>query len=1060
MGTKKYWKGLEDLNNDPSFIKSAQNEFAEEIPLDKFLGESSLENTSTPRRDFLKFLGFSVTAASLAACETPVRKVIPYVVKPEEVTPGLANWYASSFADGSEYCSIVVKSREGRPIKIEGNKLCPVTKGGTSARVQASVLSLYDSARLNGPTFKGEPTTWSKADADIKKRLEEISAAGGNIRILTSSVISPSTKQVFADFSAKYPNTKQVTYDAVSYAGILQANKAKFGKAVAPTYNFDKAKIIVSFGADFLATWLSPIEFATQYGVARKLRDGKKTMARHIQFETNLSITGGNADLRVPVKPSEMGAALLSLYKALGGSVTSKQLSFDSNIQETAKELMANKGNALVVCGSNDPNIQMVVNAINETLGSYGTTIDIENHSNLRQGTDTEVVDLLREMQEGKVDALFMYNVNPSYTLPAHLGFEIGLNKVKLKVSFADRIDETAWLADYVCPDHHYLESWGDANPKKGHYSIIQPVIYPIYATRSAQESLLTWSGNENTPYQSYVKAYWEKNIFPGSKESNFNNFWNKSLFDGVVITSGSAPEPATGKADASSTTKQTETSAEPAVAMTAGSMDLSSASDAILKVAVPNGAFELCLYEKVAIGNGSMANNPWLQELPDPISKVTWDNYVTMSPSDVAAMKLNLMERTDREADVIEVTVNKVTMKLPVYPSPGQTIGTIGIALGYGRTKAGKAANEVGQNAYQFVTYINSLNYTNFSVTVSQGSVGKHMLAATQTHHTMMGRAMVRETSLDAYTKNPKAGNDPVLIPVRDEHGHHVGKKPSEIDLWATPENPGHDKPGHFWGMAVDLNSCIGCSACTIACQAENNVPVVGKKEVMMSREMHWLRIDRYFTSDADPKPDASGISTKDYTAMETAANYPGVAFQPVMCVHCSHAPCETVCPVVATSHSSEGLNQMTYNRCVGTKYCANNCPYKVRRFNWFKYSDNAQFDFNMNDDLGKMVLNPDVVVRSRGVMEKCSMCVQRIQEGKLSAKKDGRKIVDGEIKTACAQACPTNAIVFGDFNNTESEVAKLNRDDRRYLLLEELNTQPSVFYMTKVRNTTEKEA
>jgi MoCo/4Fe-4S cofactor protein with predicted Tat translocation signal len=1063
---KKYWKGLEDLNNDPDFIKSAQNEFAEPLPTD-FLGNESLANTSTPRRDFLKFLGFSVTAASLAACETPVRKVIPYVIKPEDVTPGVPNWYATSYYDGHDYASILVKNRDGRPIKIEGNKNSLVTRGGTSARIQAAVLSLYDSARLSGPIAHGSPSSWSTIDKEVGPAL-----ANGNIRILTSTVISPSTMKVVEEFTAKYPNTKHVVYDAISYSGMLDANKASFGKRVIPSYNFDKAAVIVSLGADFLANWISPIEHAAQYAVTRKLGEGKKDMSRHIQIESNLTVTGSNADVRIAAKPSEIGQAAVSLLAAVGGSVSAKALSFDAKIKEVAKELNENKGKALVVCGSNDVNVQIIVNAINQAIGAYGTVIDINRPCYLKQGNDADVVALVNEMKSGAVQTLIMHQVNPSYTLPASLGFNEALKKVKTKVSFADRADETASQCDYICPDHHILESWGDAMPAAGSYSLVQPVIFPLFNTRAAEETLLKWSGND-TDYQTYVKNNWEKGVFAShGGGASFNDFWGKALFDGVVETSGKQAMPAQEKVEEPTTaaahveakadTVKTEVKPEEHTETTAAAAPVANAGDlnaVAAKITAAGAGLELCLYEKTGIGNGVQANNPWLQELPDPISKVTWDNYVTMNPADMRERKYNLMERAERMATLVEVSANGQKVTLPVYPSPGQAKGTIGIAVGYGRTHAGKAANksaeqkEGNENVYPMVSVVNGTFSYVANATVSEGK-GEYLLAATQTHHTMMGRAIVHETTLSEYNKDTKAGNETEMFKYQ-EGQHHSEHTAKELDLWATEKFPGHDKPNHFWGMAIDLNSCIGCGACVISCNAENNIPVVGKKEIAMARELHWIRIDRYFSSDADPKE--HGEEHGSYTDMENPSDYPQVVFQPVMCMHCNHAPCETVCPVAATMHSSDGLNMMAYNRCVGTRYCANNCPYKVRRFNWFRYSDNAEFDFNMNDDLGKMVLNPDVVVRSRGVMEKCTMCVQRIQEGRLNAKKESRRIVDGEIQTACAQACPTNAITFGDFNDKESLLSKTKEDERMYHLLEEINTQPSVFYLTKVRNAEE---
>jgi MoCo/4Fe-4S cofactor protein with predicted Tat translocation signal len=1070
MATKKYWKGLEELNNSPEFVQNANNEFAEQIPVEQFLGDNNLtENSGTNRRDFLKFLGFSVTAASLAACETPVNKAIPYVVKPEEITPGVANWYASTYYDGNDYASVIVKTREGRPIKIEGNDLSKVTFGGTNARVQASVLSLYDSSRLSGPTAEGGAASWSTVDKEITSKLNAIAAKGGAIRILSSTIISPSTKAVIADFTAKYPTTKLVTYDAVSYSGIVKANAQTFGQEAVPAYRFDKAEVIVAVGADFLGNFLSPIETANQYAKMRRVSKEHAKMSKHYQFESNLSLTGANADEREPVKVSEQGKVVVNLYNAVakivgGGSLPSSALACDAMIAKAAKDLAGAKGKSIVVSGSNDVNVQLVVNGINQMLGNYGKTIDIENPSYLHQGDDAAFAELVAEMASGKVNALITYNTNPVYTAPASLKFADAYAKVGLRISFADRADETASMANYICPDHNYLESWNDFNPKKAHYSLAQPTITPLFAgqdsgTRQAQETLLKWSGN-SSDYHAYIQKTWMDKVFPmQGKYMMFTEFWNNSLHDGTIeVGKGDVADDmemmdsvkAAPIAVKGAPKKKEEKAEEKLVAK---AVNLGNAAQQINAMkAGAEGTFELALYEKVGIGNGNQANNPWLQELPDPISKITWDNYVTMSPEDMKD-KYKLMQRQDRMASIVNVTVNGVSAKLPVVPQPGQARGTVGIALGYGRDKAGKLSTQtgvVGQNAYPFVQIVNgTMMYGALDVTIEDTKETTEM-AGTQVHHTLMGREIVKETSLENYIKDPMSGNHPEKM-----HTHNGATvNPATVDLWDE-----HAKLGHRWGMTIDLNSCIGCGACVVSCTAENNVAVVGKEMVIKTREMHWLRIDRYYSSDMTKEVAAvTGEGAIDmYLDMEnpSTAN-PKVVFQPMMCQHCNHAPCETVCPVIATSHSSDGLNMMTYNRCVGTRYCANNCPFKVRRFNWFNYNENKDFAFNpTQDDLGRMVLNPDVVVRSRGVMEKCSMCVQRIQGGKLEAKKAERKLVDGDIKMACAQACPTNAIVFGDLNDDDSAITKLRKgDERNYFILEEIGIKPTVSYLTKVRN------
>ncbi|MBK9639350.1 MAG: TAT-variant-translocated molybdopterin oxidoreductase [Bacteroidetes bacterium] len=1025
---KRYWKGVDELNNDPEFVRLRNNEFFEHLPLNETLQKKAESDSSTSRRDFLKFLGFSVAAASLAACDAPVKKAIPYVVKPEEITLGVPNYYASTFADGSDYCSVLIKTREGRPIKIEGNEMSSVTKGATNARVQASVLSLYDNARLQQPMAKKKRTEWSTIDTEITAKLTEQAAAGKKIAVVTSSMYSPSGKRALSDFIAKYPTASHVVYDAVSYYGMLKGNELSFGKSVIPSYSIDKAEVIVSFNADFLQNWLSPIEFARQYGETRKLRNGKRTLSKHHQFESMLSLSGANADQRHKIKPSQQSAVVASLYNKVaaltgGTSVNATSTPLDKSLDGIAKELVAAKGKSVVMSGSNDPNEQVMVNAINFILGNYGSTINLDRTCNLKNSNDAAYAQLLSDIDGGSVGAVIFWNTNPAYTASNAKAFASTLAKVPVKISLSDREDETAQACDYVCPDHHYLESWGDAEAYKGSFSLMQPTIRPLFNTRQAGESLLKWSGSAESDYYSYVRNTWNASVFPMQNGmSSFDAFWNQSLRDGIFEASfiiGGA---------------------------TSFTGNVAAAAELLGK---PTAGIELTIYEKAGLGNGAGGNNPWLHELPDPITKVCWDNYFAVLPAYAEKMGW-------RQGTVIEVKVGNSTVKGPVLLQPAMSDETIAVALGYGRTNCGKAGNNVGFNAYPLVSMTGGVQkYYASGVAVNKTVEDYYTFALTQTHHTMMGRDIVKETSLAAWLKDPKAGNAPELIASPEGP-----KSPEELDLWKTKDEPGFDRINHAWGLGIDLNSCIGCGACVIACNAENNVPVVGKDEIGRAREMHWIRIDRYYTSDTTKEnAEEKGLGKLDmYGEMEKpASDNPQIMFQPVMCQHCNHAPCETVCPVAATTHSSDGLNMMAYNRCVGTRYCANNCPYKVRRYNWFKYSDNEQFPYNMNDGLGKMVLNPDVTVRSRGVMEKCSMCIQRIQYGRLDAKKEGRRPKDGEIKTACAQGCPTNAIVFGDFNDPNSQISELFKDERSYHLLASVGTRPSVFYQTKVWNRTE---
>lgn len=1083
--SKKYWKGLPELHNSPEFQKQAGNEFAEPLPMDEFLSSDEAETKGTSRRDFLKVMGFSTAAVALAACETPVIKSIPYVIKPEEVTPGVANFYATTFYDGHDYASILVKTREGRPIKIEGNDLSKVSHGATTARVQASVLGLYDGARLRGPKVKNKDESWKAADDAAATGLKT-----GSVRLLTSTIISPSTAAVIELFGKKFSDFKHITHDAVSYNALTLANKAVFGKSVVSAYDFSKAKTIVGIACDFLGNWLNPAEFAKQYAQTRKVTKEKPEMSKHIHFEANLSLTGANADERYMVKPSELGRVTLALFNEVASATGSSKASGDEKvtnpeavkaIKKAAVALVASKGQSIVVSGVNDEGIQTLVNGINKMLNNYGRTVDVEKHFNFKQGSDKDFIELVEELNTGKVGTLLTYACNPVYTAPSALKFAEAYKKAATKISFASVADETAQLADVVCPDHHYLESWGDAMPKEGHYSLQQPTIQPIFAsprhegTRQFQDSLLKWAGSKSD-YVTYLQAFANNTIFPRQgKFSDFPSFWASALHDGAVkvavykatapvapvqLDSAGKPILATVAAMVNQLTdslalQPTEPltpTAPIAVSETLPNPDYNKAAQ--LATSIKGGAVELFIYEKIGIGNGNQNNNPWLMELPDPISKVTWDNYVTMAPADVKNMGLQEMLRQDIMGSVVDVTVNGVTITAPVFPQPGQAPGTIGIALGYGRNaESMKVAHGKGVNAFQLQSIINgTIQPIAANVTIAVKAGEKHQFAATQIQHTIMGREefLLREVSLNEFKANDKNyWNPPTEITV-----HGGGKKNvSEVDLWAE-----HPRMNHKWGLTIDMQTCIGCSACVVACTSENNVHVVGKEEVAKTRDMFWLRIDRYYSSDMNKHlAEEQHLGTKQmYLDMETPSHNPKVTFQPMMCQHCNHAPCETVCPVLATSHSTEGLNMMTYNRCIGTRYCANNCPFKVRRFNWFNYNTNEWFaDVNpAQQELGRMVLNPDVVVRSRGVMEKCSMCQQRLQAGKLVAKKNGTPIVDGTIKTACQQACPTNAIIFGDVNDSTSEVVAWRKDDRNYFLLEDVGVKATVSYLLKVRN------
>ena len=1002
----RYWKSLAELNETPEYKDEVAKEFREDIAGLDLVDEAS-KAASSGRRDFLKLMGFSVSAAAIAtSCKTPVNKAVPYVFDGRdqipEVVPGIADFFATTFFDGTSFVNLLAKTREGRPIKLEGNSLSPLTKGGTSARSQASILGLYDVSRLKGPTKGDKAISWDQADKEIGAKLNEIAAASGKVAILSGTLASPSSKSAIEKFKSKYPNTSHIAYDANSLSAIRKANASSIGGSFIPSYDFSKAKVIVGFNCDFLGTWLSPVEFAGQYATNKVPTKEKPTMLRHHQFQSTMTITGAAADYRYPIKPSEEKLALIALYNAVaakvGGSGLSgaKAYSNKAAIDKIATELAGAKGSSLIVSGTNNVEIQALTNAINGILGNYGSTI-LGRAMNTKEGNDEDFAKFVSDLKAGAYSGLIIYGANPVYNTSSGNEVKEAISKLKLSVSFNERADETSSLAQYICPDSHYLESWNIYEPKSGYYSFSQPVINTIFDTRQAQQSLLNWAG-EKISYHDFIK----------NQAAGWGN-WESNLENGFVETASNA-----------------------GISCNVGA--------ALANVQAASGSangMELFVYEKVSVGDGSLANNPLLQEMPDPISKTTWDNYINVSYSYAVENKLKLWLR---EAPIAKLTVGGKSIELPLMISFGQPKGTFSVALGYGRTKAGKVADNVGGNIYPLISNgVYSADGVKIELTGKFAKMGMNQQYSTlQEDNNLPGKprryrnGIIKEANLKQYQAKENAGNED-----REEIKKHLQTMYSY-----------HPYQGHHWGMSVDMNSCIGCGACVVACNVENNIPIVGRTEVYRGHEMHWMRIDRYFSGDPDN---------------------PDVSFQPMMCQHCDNAPCENVCPVNATNHSSEGLNQMAYNRCIGTRYCANNCPFKVRRFNWLDYQGNDSFgkwnDYDgatyMFEDLTRMVLNPDVNVRTRGVIEKCSMCVQRIQEGKLNAKKAGRPLQDGEIKTACQTSCPTHAIVFGDMNDGNSELHKsFFENERNYHLFEELHFQTSIGYKVKVRNKDEEPA
>ena len=1056
------WIGEKDLTQDKDFLKEAGNEF-KPLPLaDAIQDEDTGKSVRGSRRDFLKYLGFGVGAATIAAsCEAPIRKAIPYVVKPDNIVPGVANYYASTFVQGGDYCSVLVKTREGRPIKIEGNSSSPVSKGGTSARAQASVLSLYDTNRLKGPGRISDGSLTESSWEDLDREMIGALKRDSRVAIVSHTIMSPSTLKAIEDFKNVYPNTTVSTYDPVSCAALLIANEQQFGVKAIPSYHFDQAEVIVSFGADFLGTWISPVEYAADYVKMRKIEDSHHpNMSRHYQFESMMSLTGSNADNRILVRPSEQGAAIAHLYNAvsarMGGAAISAPALNDkaqAAVAKIADDLVNHEGASLVVSSSNVIDEQLLVNQINALLKNYGSTIDWSTPSHQRKGDEREVADVINRMADGNVDLLIINDCNPVYELTNGADFARGMNSVGIKVSLNSHADETTHICDWSAPGNHYLESWGDAEPKHGHFSLIQPTISPLFDTRQAGASLLTWADSTRyvktaeQPYLEYVKTVWEEDMLPLSGESSFQAFWDKSLYNGVVHLDRGPVAVQDNPVDVSS-------------------LQITSPS--------PEGTIEIDIYESINMGGGQYSNNPWLQEMPDPVNRCTWGNYLSIPVSFDGRKTISGYNDLD-DGDLVEVGKGDQKVTVPVIKQFGQLANTFAISLGYGRKKAGRCGDGVGVNVQNWLPQQDGLTqYYTTGIDVGSKLGEEEFFSCVQYHHTMGVKAEDIDTNeiVNADESALAAINAPIVNNVKGYQGsltsrtifrgthvkdlehfveelHHEREHHQELNANTIyPDYSDLYGSGHHWGMHVDMNACIGCGACTVACMAENNVPVVGKRDVSRHQEMTWIRIDRYYYGDFEN---------------------PNTVYQPLMCQHCDNAPCENVCPVNATNHSSEGLNQMIYNRCVGTRYCANNCPYKVRRLNWGDYNTADLWPINENelregeeanfyaDNLTRMVLNPDVTVRSRGVMEKCSFCAQRIQEGKLAAKSEGRRLQDRDVMTACQTACPTGAITFGDQNNEQGALYAKNQSHLNYILLEETNVRSSVNYAAKVINSNE---
>jgi MoCo/4Fe-4S cofactor protein with predicted Tat translocation signal len=1002
---KQYWRTLEELSGDPEFTELLQREFPRQAP--------SEWDDGVDRRDFLKLMAASLAFAGLGGCSrTPEQVVVPYVKQPEGLTLGRPQFYATAMPFGADAIGLLVESHEGRPTKIEGNPDHPASLGASNVFAQASVLNLYDPDRAQTVTKYGEIQTWSL----FVESAQAIAAAmkgsnGAGFRILTGIITSPTLAAQIQLLLTLFPKAKWHQWEPAVGDATREGAKLAFGSYLNTVYRPEKADVILSLDSDFLGSGSGHIRYAREFSRRRKLNAPNDTMNRLYVVEPTPSVTGATADHRLPMRASEVDlfARALAAKLGLGGSAS---LPADAGkwLEAVAKDLQKHKGTSLVVAGEHQPaEVHALAHAINATLGNVGNTLyyteSVEAHS-------VNHLDSLRELcndiYDGKVETLLILGVNPVYTAPHDFDFaskirfdeEKKRKPIKNTIYVGSHFDETAELCDWHVAESHYLETWGDARAFDGTLSVIQPLIAPLYHTHSAREVLAAFGDKPGISDYDFLREH----LKTANPSADFEKFWRKTLNDGLVAGSAFAPTNASLKFSVAGL---------PA-AKTA-------AADEIEFIFRPDP----CVYD------GRFANNGWLQELPKPVTKLTWDNAALVSPK--TAEKFSLTheiaarggEHGKVYSNVIDIALSNSKVTAAAWRVPGQADGVVVLPLGYGRKKAGYTGTNKGFNAYAVRT-----SDALWTVSASASAIKKtgedYPLACTQYHFNMEGRQILATGTLEEYRKNPNFANEMAPLPAQD------------FSLYkGTAEYP-YDRDK--WAMAIDLNKCNGCNACVVACQSENNIPVVGKDQVMRGREMHWIRIDRYYE-----KPAKS--ATNDPSSYDSSLDNPQTFFQPVPCQQCENAPCEQVCPVGATVHSAEGLNDMTYNRCIGTRYCSNNCPYKVRRFNFLRFQD-------WETPQLKLLRNPEVTVRSRGVMEKCTYCVQRINNARIDAEKSNAPIHDGAIVTACEQACPTEAIVFGNANDKNSRVAKLKAQQRNYTLLGELNARPRTTYLAAVRN------
>ncbi len=998
-----YWRSLEELYNDPGVMEASHHEFKEGVTEDF----NPLKLPGLSRRKFLALVGASAALAG-AGCSDYRDKgdIIPYIKKPEEITLGKSDYYASTCNACSNACGILIKTREGRPIKADGNPDHPVSKGKLCAKGHANILNLYDPERLQGPKKRSGGTfddiSWENADTEITAALSKTGSK--EIAVISKRINSPSAKKVLDDFKTKYPSAKVYSYELFNNEVKNAAWQKSYGSGSFPLIKWNEAKIILALESDFLGTEGHSIENARLFSEGRNVSD-LKNFNRLYVLEGNMSLTGSNADYRLRLTPDAQYEFVSMLINELGGGgqgTTADLFAQGYNLplgtlRHLISDLNKYKGSSIVYSGFNLPEeVHIAVNHLNSLLGNnamYRT--DQSEFSVLALSSKEEWMNLVNNLKSGNVGAVIHYDSNPVYHLPDDLGYKDALNKAGLIISLTESENESSEPAQYVLPINHTFESWGDAKTRTGFSSLQQPVIWPIFNTRQKETILLNWINGDPQKYDfkvyhKYLMKNWKENVYSSlNPHLDFERFWFGVLQDGVALT---------GEGTGSG-----------------GNFNTSAFQTTGNKSKEANG-YTIVLRESYATGDGSFANNGWMQELPHPVSKITWDNYAAVSSSTAKELGVD-------SNDLIDIEISGRKLRIPVFIQPGAADKTLTVELGYGRSKVGIVGSGVGFNANVLLSKDGGLSPWIYTGALVKKAGGTYKLVTAQEHHAfdkdltrdaVEKRHIIREGTVDQYKKNPK----------------FIREETEEENKSLYPE---YEYTGVKWGMAVDLNKCLGCGECVVACHSENNVPIVGKDQVEKGREMHWLRIDRYYSGSIDE---------------------PKVSTQPMLCQHCDHAPCENVCPVVATTHSPDGLNQMVYNRCVGTRYCSNNCPYKVRRFNFFNFRDHFRDSYQENN-LFNLVYNPEVTIRSRGVMEKCTFCIQRIMEARADAIRGNRQLKGSDVKTACQEACSTSAIKFGDINDKEAEFHKYRNHELGYYVLDFVNTRPNVTYIAKLRNT-----